>query len=127
MEPAGVHSFYLRACPPLRPTTGPRENAWGGVTITLPLRSGYRYQTGSILSPDGHCRAFDARAKGTVPGNGGGAVVLRRLEDALADGDDVYAVVLGSAVNNAVAPTKAVCSITQLSAMKAAMLSLSQR
>jgi phthiocerol/phenolphthiocerol synthesis type-I polyketide synthase E len=72
----------------------------GGVTITLPLRSGYRYQTGSILSPDGHCRAFDARAKGTVPGNGGGAVVLRRLEDALADGDDVYAVVLGSAVNN---------------------------
>ncbi|MGH3757786.1 beta-ketoacyl synthase N-terminal-like domain-containing protein [Actinophytocola sp.] len=72
----------------------------GGVTITLPLRCGYRHQTGSILSPDGHCRVFDAAAEGTVPGNGGAAVVLRRLDDALADGDAVYATLLGSAVNN---------------------------
>lgn len=72
----------------------------GGITITLPLRSGYYYRQGSILSPDGHCRAFDAGAMGTVPGNGGGAVVLRRLDDAIADGDDIYAVVLGTALNN---------------------------
>jgi phthiocerol/phenolphthiocerol synthesis type-I polyketide synthase E len=72
----------------------------GGVTITLPLRGGYWHQTGSILSPDGHCRAFDATAAGTVPGNGAGAVVLRRLDDAMADGDDIYAVILGSALTN---------------------------
>jgi acyl transferase domain-containing protein len=72
----------------------------GGVTITLPLRGGYRFQPGSILSPDGHCRAFDAAAAGTVPGNGGAAAVLRRLDDALASGDDIYAVILGSAINN---------------------------
>jgi len=53
-----------------------------------------------ILSPDGHCRAFDAKAKGTVPGNGVGMVVLKRLEDALADGDCIHAVIKGSHINN---------------------------
>ncbi|HEU4328871.1 MAG TPA: type I polyketide synthase, partial [Roseiflexaceae bacterium] len=72
----------------------------GGVSILLPQQSGYRYQEGSILSPDGHCRPFDARAAGTLFGNGVGVVVLRRLEDALADGDTIYAVVKGSAINN---------------------------
>ena len=53
-----------------------------------------------ILSPDGHCRAVDAAAQGTVGGNGVGLVVLKRLDDALADGDSIYAVIKGSAVNN---------------------------
>lgn len=72
----------------------------GGVSLALPPVVGYRYQPDSILSPDGHCRPFDARAAGTVPGSGCGVVVLRRLEDALADGDDVLAVIRGSAINN---------------------------
>jgi acyl transferase domain-containing protein/thioesterase domain-containing protein len=72
----------------------------GGVTIELPHGHGYHYQEGEILSDDGHCRAFDRRAKGTIFGSGVGLVVLRRLEDALADGDTVYAVVKASAVNN---------------------------
>lgn len=72
----------------------------GGVTIELPHRQGYLYQEGEILSRDGHCRAFDAASTGTVFGSGAGVVVLRRLEDALADGDTIHAVVLGSAINN---------------------------
>jgi acyl transferase domain-containing protein len=72
----------------------------GGVSINVGQRGGYRYQEDSILSPDGHCRAFDAAANGTVFGSGVGVVVLKRLEDALADGDPVRAVILGSAVNN---------------------------
>src|SRR5262249_39264065 len=72
----------------------------GGVTVTGSQQSGFIYQEGGILSPDGHCRAFDARAKGAVGGNGVGIVVLKRLEDALADGDTVRAVIKGSAVNN---------------------------
>ena len=52
-----------------------------------PGRAGYLYQDGGIVSPDGHCRAFDAQARGTVSGNGVGVVVLKRLDDALADGD----------------------------------------
>ncbi|SDH31346.1 Acyl transferase domain-containing protein [Lentzea fradiae] len=72
----------------------------GGVTIALPQVSGYRYEDEGIMSPDGHCRAFDAAAAGTVAGSGAGVVVLRRLADALRDGDTVHAVVLGSAVNN---------------------------
>src|SRR5262249_12186010 len=72
----------------------------GGASIGLPLRSGYRYQEEGILSPDGHGRGFDAAAAGTVPGSGVGVVVLRRLEDAVADGDTVYAVIRGSAMNN---------------------------
>ena len=72
----------------------------GGVTIELPHGRGYLYHEGEILSADGHCRAFDRRAQGTVFGSGAGVVVLRRLEDALEDGDTVYAVIKGSAVNN---------------------------
>ncbi len=72
----------------------------GAASLSLPLVAGYAYQEGSILSPDGRCRAFDAEARGTVPGNGVGAVVLKRLADALADGDHVYAVIRGYAANN---------------------------
>ncbi|MFB8179251.1 SDR family NAD(P)-dependent oxidoreductase [Streptomyces sp. NPDC055966] len=72
----------------------------GGVSVSSPLRGGYLYEPGGILSPDGTCRAFDADAEGTVPGNGAGLVVLRRLADARAAGDRVDAVVLASAVNN---------------------------
>jgi acyl transferase domain-containing protein len=71
----------------------------GGASIRLP-QAGYVYHRNGILSPDGHCRAFDANARGTVPGNGIGIVVLKRLADALADRDRVYGVILGSAVNN---------------------------
>jgi acyl transferase domain-containing protein/acyl carrier protein len=72
----------------------------GGAGIQLPQDQGYLYTEGGVASPDGHCRAFDARAGGTVNGNGVGAVLLRRLEDALAAGDTIYAVIAGSAVNN---------------------------
>ncbi|PZO15512.1 MAG: hypothetical protein DCF25_13595 [Leptolyngbya foveolarum] len=72
----------------------------GGVSIHVPQTAGYRYQPGSILSPDGHCRAFDAQAQGTVGGNGVGLVVLKRLEDAIAAGDPIYAVIRGAAMNN---------------------------
>ncbi len=72
----------------------------GGVTIEIPHRQGYLYREGEILSRDGHCRSFDADATGTVFGSGAGVVVLRRLEDALADGDRIHAVIRGSAVNN---------------------------
>ncbi|MFN9448908.1 MAG: type I polyketide synthase, partial [Rubrivivax sp.] len=72
----------------------------GGVSVTLPQRRGYRYQEGSILSPDGECRPFDAQACGTVFSNGLGVVVLRRLDDALAAGDRIYAVIKGAALNN---------------------------
>jgi len=72
----------------------------GGVSIHFPLKSGYLYYEGGILSPDGHCRAFDADAQGTVPGNGLGVVVLKRFEDALTDRDTIYAVIKGSAINN---------------------------
>nr|VFK31688.1 MAG: Acyl transferase domain-containing protein [Candidatus Kentron sp. MB]VFK75612.1 MAG: Acyl transferase domain-containing protein [Candidatus Kentron sp. MB] len=72
----------------------------GGVFIYLPHGTGYFYQEGMIFSPDGHCRAFDAQAQGTVVGNGAGIVVLKRLEDALADGDAIHAVIRGSAINS---------------------------
>ncbi len=72
----------------------------GGVSISTPLVGGYLYQEGGILSPDGHCRAFDAAAAGSVDGNGCGVVALKRLADAIEDGDRIYAVVLGSAVSN---------------------------
>jgi phthiocerol/phenolphthiocerol synthesis type-I polyketide synthase E len=72
----------------------------GGSSITVPHPAGYLSREGGVLSPDGHCRGFDAEARGTLIGNGAGAVVLRRLEDALADGDTIHAVILGSAVNN---------------------------
>jgi phthiocerol/phenolphthiocerol synthesis type-I polyketide synthase E len=72
----------------------------GGVTVRVPQRGGYFYTPGSILSPDGHCRPFDAEAQGTIVGNGVGLVALRRLEDALADGDNVRGVILGIGLNN---------------------------
>ncbi|MGB8377206.1 MAG: beta-ketoacyl synthase N-terminal-like domain-containing protein, partial [Rhodanobacteraceae bacterium] len=72
----------------------------GGVSIQLPQRRGYLYEEGSILAPDGHCRAFDRNASGTVFGNGLGVVVLRRLRDAIDDGDTIYAVIKGAALNN---------------------------
>ena len=72
----------------------------GGVALALPPRSGYLYQPGMIGSVDGHCRAFDSRAKGTVVGSGAGVVVLKQLEDARADRDHIYAVVKGTAINN---------------------------
>ncbi len=72
----------------------------GGVTIELPHGRGYTFKENEILSPDGHCHAFDHRAQGTVFGSGAGAVALRRLSDAIADGDHIWAVIKGSAVNN---------------------------
>ncbi len=72
----------------------------GGVSVGVPQGQGALYQEGGIVSPDGHCRAFDARAGGTVKGSGVGVVVLKRLSDALADGDCIEAVIKGSAVNN---------------------------
>lgn len=73
----------------------------GGVVASPIQQAGYLYQAEGLLSPDGHCRPFDAQAQGTVFANGGvGIVVLKRLTDALEDGDNIYAVVKGSAINN---------------------------
>ncbi len=72
----------------------------GGVTITLQDQAGYLHEEGMVRSPDGHCRPFDAHAKGTVGGNGVAVVVLKRLADAVADGDNIRAVIKGSATNN---------------------------
>lgn len=72
----------------------------GAVAVEIPHRVGYHYQYGGPASPDGHCRPFDAQAQGTVFGSGMGMVVLKRLDDALADGDYIYAVIKGTAVNN---------------------------
>ena len=72
----------------------------GGISVLIPQEAGYLYQEGMILSPDGHCRAFDAKGKGTVFGNGVGIVLLKALEDAIEDGDRIQAVIKGSAINN---------------------------
>ncbi|MEA2987964.1 MAG: hypothetical protein QOG83_675, partial [Alphaproteobacteria bacterium] len=72
----------------------------GGVAIGVPQRKGYWYAPGGIVSPDGHCRPFDAGGQGTVVGNGVGIVMLKRLSDALADGDHIEAVIKGFALNN---------------------------
>ncbi|WP_055477898.1 SDR family NAD(P)-dependent oxidoreductase [Sphaerimonospora mesophila] len=72
----------------------------GGVTIRSGEAPGYLFHRGGIYSPDGHCRAFDAGAEGTVIGEGAGLVVLKRLADALADGDRIRAVIKGSAAGN---------------------------
>lgn len=72
----------------------------GGVAVAFPQISGYLFREGMIFSPDGHCRPFDVNAHGTYVGNGAGVVVLRRLSDALREGDQIKAVVLGSSVNN---------------------------
>jgi len=72
----------------------------GGSTVSVPQRIGYMYEPGGIASADGHCRSFDAGASGSVSGDGVGVVLLKRLEDAIAAGDTVYAVIKGSAINN---------------------------
>ena len=72
----------------------------GGVSVTYPQHRGYVYQEGSMGSRDGHCRPFDADATGTVFGHGVGVVLLKRLEDAVNDGDRIDAVIRGFAVNN---------------------------
>ncbi|MBP6688344.1 MAG: SDR family NAD(P)-dependent oxidoreductase [Hyphomonadaceae bacterium] len=72
----------------------------GGSTVLFPREHGYLFKEGEILSPDGHCRPFDAKSAGTVFGSGAGVVVLKRLSDALDDGDTIHAVVKGSAINN---------------------------
>ncbi|HEY1171319.1 MAG TPA: amino acid adenylation domain-containing protein [Verrucomicrobiae bacterium] len=72
----------------------------GAVSVSFPQRQGYFHQAGGVASADGHCRAFDASASGTVPGEGVGIVVLKRLDEALADGDRIYAVIKGFALNN---------------------------
>ncbi len=72
----------------------------GGVSITFPQKRGYLHQEGGMVSPDGTCRPFDAAAAGTIFGDGAAMVVLKRLADAIDDGDHIYAVIRGSAVNN---------------------------
>ncbi|MCP4156300.1 MAG: SDR family oxidoreductase, partial [bacterium] len=73
----------------------------GGVSLAADqTKKGYIYREGMIRSPDGHCRAFDAKAKGTIAGTGVGVVVLKLLEDAVEDGDTIHAVVIGTAANN---------------------------
>src|SRR6185503_19618700 len=72
----------------------------GGVSVTVPEKTGYLYQEGGIHSRDGHCRAFDSNGTGFVKGNGVGVVILKRLEDALNDGDNISAIIRGSAINN---------------------------
>ena len=72
----------------------------GGSSVSFPQTAGYLYQEGMIFSPDGYCRAFDAKAHGTVRGAGAAVVVLKRLSDAVKDGDTIHGVLLGTAVNN---------------------------
>jgi amino acid adenylation domain-containing protein/non-ribosomal peptide synthase protein (TIGR01720 family) len=72
----------------------------GGVSVTVPWVSGYVHETSGVRSSDGHCRTFDAQADGMVSGNGVGVVVLKRLADAVASGDMIHAVILGTAINN---------------------------
>lgn len=72
----------------------------GGIGLTYPLKSGYLYEEGMISSPDGHCRPFDNNSKGTVSGNGGGIVLLKKLDDAIKDKDNIYAIIKGTASNN---------------------------
>ena len=72
----------------------------GGASIHLPQRTGYLHKEGMILSPDGHCRPFDEEAQGTVGGDGVGIVALKRLDDAVRDGDVIHAVIAATAINN---------------------------
>jgi acyl transferase domain-containing protein len=72
----------------------------GGVSVTFPSKRPYLYTPDGMASSDGHCRTFDAEATGTVFGDGAGLVALRRLEDALEDGQEVIAVIRGFAINN---------------------------
>ena len=72
----------------------------GGVSIRVPSKQGHLYERGDQGSPDGHTRTFDAQAQGTVFADGVAMVLLKRLEDALRDGDTIHAVIKGSAINN---------------------------
>lgn len=72
----------------------------GGVAVNVPQKTGYLHRRGGILSPDGHCCAFDEKAQGTIFGSGAGVLILKRLEDAVRDNDHVYAMIRGSATNN---------------------------
>ncbi len=72
----------------------------GGVSLSLPYKSGYTSESGMFMSKDGHTRSFDVEATGTIWSDGAGTVVLKRLEDALADGDNIHAIIKGSATNN---------------------------
>jgi len=72
----------------------------GGTSITFPQKRGSLYQEGGMISPDGHCRTFDANAQGTVFGSGVAVILLKRLEDAVHDGDQIYSVIRGFATNN---------------------------
>ena len=72
----------------------------GGIAITVPINSGHVYQEGGMYCPDGHCRPFDADANGTMFSDGVGVVMLKRLDDALEDGDQIYGVIKGAALNN---------------------------
>ncbi len=72
----------------------------GAASVTFPQNSGHQFQTGNIFTPDGHCRPFDSKAAGTLFSDGAGVVVVRRLADALAAGDRIYAVVKGFGINN---------------------------
>jgi acyl transferase domain-containing protein len=72
----------------------------GASTLSLPQDRGYLYKQGEILSADGHCRPFDAGSRGTLFGSGVGCVVLKRLQDAIDDGDTIVSVIRGSAINN---------------------------
>ncbi|WP_437794270.1 SDR family NAD(P)-dependent oxidoreductase [Sorangium sp. So ce693] len=92
---AAVH----QACQSLRAVECDMAIA-GAASVMFPERRGYFYEKGGPCSPDGHCRPFDADAAGTVFGDAVGVVVLRRLEDAIAQGDFIHAIVLGSATNN---------------------------
>lgn len=72
----------------------------GGASIDVPVKAGYLYEEGGMLSADGHCRPFDANSSGTLFNSGVGVVALKRLEDAVADRDRIYAVIRGAATNN---------------------------
>lgn len=72
----------------------------GAARASVPQKSGYTYSQGGILSKDGKCRPFDKQASGTISGSGVGAVVLRRLEDAIASRDNIMAIIKGTAINN---------------------------
>ncbi|GHA47767.1 hypothetical protein GCM10008927_10880 [Amylibacter ulvae] len=88
-----------QACESLRNGTADMALA-GGVSITLPSKRPYQYLPDGMASADGHCRTFDADASGTVFGDGAGLVVVRRLQDAIDDGDDIVAVIRGFSINN---------------------------
>ncbi|MGH1486105.1 MAG: amino acid adenylation domain-containing protein [Cellvibrionaceae bacterium] len=88
-----------QACDSLRQGTSDIALA-GGVSITFPQKRPYLYTPDGMASADGHCRTFDAEATGTVFGDGAGLVVLKRLQDALNDGDDIVAVIRGHSINN---------------------------